>query len=425
MQSNTVEVDNQPINFASIPVENRTSDPFTLVDGRYVGHDGFVVPKNFDEFHERFPQYVRNWVSRHADRSAPREEVDDWAQDLLIHLRYLPATSKHREAGKQDIVQTFDPHKHHGANSARFFNYINLCLANKFRSMQSARMKNPLCRPGNLSLTAHWEGEDREQIGDEFCFAHSAYLRGRCQRQERKWDASHTLAEFAEFLRREDGSVLPVMGAIAATTTPAAAAELLGIAKPEFRRLCSRLRNLGRFFLNGEARLRRSTKPKPQNSHAYKIALCQPVQSSAAWNRVELYNEVWDQPLVKLSKKYGISDVRLGKVCRKLKIPHPPRGYWAKRAVDQTVGQVPLPEFKDAPVVKRLIRKSKPKIQRGGKIVPQKELCVNLCVNNFGKIGWESGFRVSEPVHEIGSTHCNQRRVLVAGGGFEPPTFGL
>jgi len=104
---------------------------------------------------------------------------------------------------------------------------------------------------------------------------------------------------------------------------------------------------------------------------------------SISWNRVELYDEVWNQPLVKLSRKYGISDVRLGKVCRKLKIPHPGRGYWAKRSVGQTVAQVPLPEFKDAPVVKRLIRKPKGKIQRGGKIVPQKEPCVNLCVNNF------------------------------------------
>jgi len=67
-----------------------------------------------------------------------------------------------------------------------------------------------------------------------------------------------------------------------------------------------------------------------------------------------LYNEVWDQPLVRLSRKYGISYVRLGKVCRKLKIPHPGRGYWAKRAVGNSVEQAPLPELKDAPVVRRL-----------------------------------------------------------------------
>jgi len=74
------------------------------------------------------------------------------------------SSSNHREAGKQDIVQTFDPHKHHGANVARFFNYINLCLGNKFRTMHLKRMKNPLCRPGNLSLTTHWEETDRDQV---------------------------------------------------------------------------------------------------------------------------------------------------------------------------------------------------------------------------------------------------------------------
>jgi hypothetical protein len=48
------------------------------------------------------------------------------------------------------------------------------------------------------------------------------------------------------------------------------------------------------------------------------------------WNRGELYAEVWEQPLVKLAPKYGISAVALGKVCRKLQIPIPGRGYWAK-----------------------------------------------------------------------------------------------
>jgi hypothetical protein len=90
-----------------------------------------------------------------------------------------------------------------------------------------------------------------------------------------------------------------------------------------------------------------------------------PVRLSAEfttyWNRLDLYNEVWSQPLVMLSRKYGISDDRLGKVCRKLKIPHPGRGYWARRAVGQKVEQVSLPDFEDAPVVKRLNRKLKPK----------------------------------------------------------------
>jgi hypothetical protein len=252
MQSNTAVVGNQDINFASFFVENRKSDPFTVVDGRYIGHDGFEVPSNFDEFHERFPEYVRNWVDRHSDRSTPEEDVEDWTQDLLIHLQCLPAISKHREAGDEDIVQTFDPVKHHGANAARFFNYINLCLGNKFSSMRSRRLKNPLCRPGNLSLTVDWDDTDRDQAHDEFCHRHSEHLRERCQRQERQRDARQALTEFLDFVRREDSSVLSGIEAIASTATSTAAAEFLGTTTADFCRMRSRLRQLGRCFHTGE-----------------------------------------------------------------------------------------------------------------------------------------------------------------------------
>jgi hypothetical protein len=153
MQSNTVEVENQPINFPSLSVKKKTykSDPFTVRDGRYVGNDGFVVPRDFDEFYQRYPDYVRNWVSKHADRSAPREEIGE-LDARPADPRFTTCRSKHREAGKEDIVETFDPVKHYGANEARFRNYINLCLANKFRTMHSKRMHDALSRPANLSL---------------------------------------------------------------------------------------------------------------------------------------------------------------------------------------------------------------------------------------------------------------------------------
>lgn len=252
MQSNTASVGNQSISFASFSVENRKSDPVTIVDGRYVGHDGFVVPKNFDEFHQRFPEYVRIWVRRHTDRSTPKQDVEDWTQDLLLHLHCLPPNSKHRETGKQDVVQTFDPHRHYGANSARFFNYINGCLGNKFSTMRSSRIKNPICRAGNLSLGTHSNDEDCGQVEDEFCHAHSAHLRGRCQRQERQHDARQILARFSAFVEREDSSVLPAMDAIAATATPGGAAELLGATRADFSRMRSRLRQLSRCFQTGE-----------------------------------------------------------------------------------------------------------------------------------------------------------------------------
>lgn len=125
-------------------------------------------------------------------------------------------------------MQTFDPHKHYGASSARFFNYINLCPANKFRSMHSRRAKNPLCRPGE-------------------------HLRGRCQRQERQREARHALAEFSEFVDREDSSVLPAMEAIASTATPSGAANWLGTTRADFCLMRSRLRQLGRCFQSDDA----------------------------------------------------------------------------------------------------------------------------------------------------------------------------
>jgi hypothetical protein len=72
------------------------------------------------------------------------------------------------------------------------------------------------------------------------------------------------------------------------------------------------------------------------------------------WNREELYTEVWDRPLVKLAPKYGISAVALGKVCDKLQIPLPGRGYWIKKEFGKPVEQLPLPEAKNLPFVRRL-----------------------------------------------------------------------
>lgn len=46
--------------------------------------------------------------------------------------------------------------------------------------------------------------------------------------------------------------------------------------------------------------------------------------------REELYDLVWTESMLALSKKYAISDVGLRKKCLSLKIPVPNAGYWAK-----------------------------------------------------------------------------------------------
>jgi len=60
-------------------------------------------------------------------------------------------------------------------------------------------------------------------------------------------------------------------------------------------------------------------------------------------SREELYERVWAEPIQKLSKEYGLSDVGLAKTCRRYNIPIPRRGYWAKKQAGHRVHKPSLP----------------------------------------------------------------------------------
>lgn len=60
-------------------------------------------------------------------------------------------------------------------------------------------------------------------------------------------------------------------------------------------------------------------------------------------SRQELYDKVWNSPIQKLSKEFGLSDVGLAKVCHRYAIPVPPRGYWAKVRAGKSVSKLPMP----------------------------------------------------------------------------------
>lgn len=59
--------------------------------------------------------------------------------------------------------------------------------------------------------------------------------------------------------------------------------------------------------------------------------------------REELYEQVWREPMSRLAKSYGVSDVGLAKTCRALNVPVPPRGHWAKLKHGKLSTQPPLP----------------------------------------------------------------------------------
>jgi predicted nucleic acid-binding protein len=67
--------------------------------------------------------------------------------------------------------------------------------------------------------------------------------------------------------------------------------------------------------------------------------------------REELYKLVWSKPLVILAQEFGISDVGLAKICKRLNVPRPYRGYWALVAAGRKMSIPSLPPAKkDIPV---------------------------------------------------------------------------
>lgn len=62
--------------------------------------------------------------------------------------------------------------------------------------------------------------------------------------------------------------------------------------------------------------------------------------------REELYERVWTIPAVELAVELGISDVGLGKICRRMGIPKPPPGYWRRVETGKEVSHVALPKAK-------------------------------------------------------------------------------
>lgn len=68
---------------------------------------------------------------------------------------------------------------------------------------------------------------------------------------------------------------------------------------------------------------------------------------SITLTRQELYDRVWSESVDTLAKELGLSNVGLGKACRRHNIPVPERGYWARKAAGRKVRRPPLPPATD------------------------------------------------------------------------------
>lgn len=60
--------------------------------------------------------------------------------------------------------------------------------------------------------------------------------------------------------------------------------------------------------------------------------------------RDELYDLVWTEPTQNIAKRFNVSGSYLARVCERLKIPTPAKGYWAKHAAGKIMARPALPE---------------------------------------------------------------------------------
>ena len=71
-----------------------------------------------------------------------------------------------------------------------------------------------------------------------------------------------------------------------------------------------------------------------------------PPKGPSKLTREELYNLVWQTPMQHVAAQYGITGNGVAKICDRLNVPYPYRGYWAKKAAKKPVKQLPLPATK-------------------------------------------------------------------------------
>ena len=67
------------------------------------------------------------------------------------------------------------------------------------------------------------------------------------------------------------------------------------------------------------------------------------IQSTVTFTREQLYQRVWSKPLSLVAEELGVSGNALAKICSRLLVPYPPRGYWAKVSGGKALVRPSLP----------------------------------------------------------------------------------
>lgn len=103
-------------------------------------------------------------------------------------------------------------------------------------------------------------------------------------------------------------------------------------------------------------------------------------------SREELFALIWEKPTVEVAREMGISDVAVAKLCTRLQVPKPPRGYWARIEAGQTPRRPPLRAFRDEIEERRkVLARPKPGVIRLSPI--QRKFVDHALVELAAKVG--------------------------------------
>lgn len=129
--------------------------------------------------------------------------------------------------------------------------------------------------------------------------------------------------------------------------------------------------------------------------------------------REELYRLMWERPASRLAKEFGISDVALGKLCRRMGIPKPPPGYWARVEAGQRPQVPPLPAGEKAtPSVAHIPVRRQPELTALGDL----EVLRGLASNGLNGERITISDTLADP-HPLIAAMLNCLRMRAAGDG--------
>lgn len=68
-------------------------------------------------------------------------------------------------------------------------------------------------------------------------------------------------------------------------------------------------------------------------------------------SRERLYELVWKEPMLRVGERLGVSSSYMARVCTELRVPRPPRGYWAQLEFGKAPEKPALPETRHGDII--------------------------------------------------------------------------